>query len=155
MAGYRAAFDEAGIAFENVVQQVGNFSITGGYQAMGELLQASPRPTAVLCLNDRMAFGAIQRVMAEGLRVPEDISILGYDDIVDSAFFNPPLTTVRQPAREMGIKAAEMLFELIERKHQRKASPDHGHDPVTFSTELVIRHSATTPGGGDANLSST
>jgi DNA-binding LacI/PurR family transcriptional regulator len=145
IAGYRAAFEEAGLNFASVPQAQGNFSVESGYEAADALLKAAPHLTAILCLNDRMAMGAIQRVRADGLRVPEDMSVVGFDDIPSAAFFTPPLTTVRQFAREMGVQASQMLFELIEQRGNRKQESDKRFDPVTFPTELVIRGSATTP----------
>jgi len=151
MAGYRAAFEDLGLRFEDVPVAQGRFSIESGYQAAKELLALAPRTTAIMCLNDRMAMGAIQYAWETGLNVPADLSVAGYDDIPGAAYFAPPLTTVRQPAREIGARAAELLFELIEEqaasKHKLEAHPE----PIVFETELIIRGSAAHPRkGGDA-----
>lgn len=151
IAGYRAAFEEAGLRFEGVPNVFGNFSVESGYEVVGELLAHSPRPTAILCLNDRMAMGAIRRAWAEGLRVPDDVSIAGFDDIASAAVFTPPLTTVRQPAHEMGARAAEMLFELISERIRRRRSKnktsEHHHEfpRVVLPTELIVRASTSAP----------
>lgn len=145
MAGYRSAFEEAGLPFEAIPQVVGNFSIESGYQAAEALLSLTPRPTALLCLNDRMAMGAIQRAHSLGLHVPADLSVAGFDDIPGAQFFNPPITTVRQPAREMGVKAAHMLFDLMEAQKQPQRHYHQSFAPVVFPTELIIRQSTDQP----------
>ncbi len=140
--GYEAAFREAGLDFEGVPIVNGEFDVESGYAAAGELLSIS-RPTAVLCLNDRMAMGAIRRMQAEGLSVPNDITVVGFDDIPGADYFNPPLTTVRQPAQQMGSTAANLLFELIDAQYDKESAP------VLFQPELVIRASSAPPKGGD------
>lgn len=147
MAGYRAAFAEVEVDFALVPRVVGKFSIESGYQAAHELLERAPDLTAIICLNDRMAMGAIQCVWARGLRVPEDISVAGFDDIPGAAYFAPPLTTVRQPAKAMGEKAAEILFEAIAYHTNRKRKNIAHKSTVTvqFATELIIRASVAAP----------
>jgi DNA-binding LacI/PurR family transcriptional regulator len=145
IAGYRSAFEEAGLPFEGVPQVVGNFSIESGYQAAEALLSLDPRPTALLCLNDRMAMGAVQRALALGLEVPKDVSVAGFDDIPGAQFFNPPLTTVRQPAQEMGVKAAHMLFDLMDAQKQPQRHYHQSFAPIVFPTELIVRQSTTRP----------
>jgi DNA-binding LacI/PurR family transcriptional regulator len=142
LAGYRDAFEAAGLSFEAAPYVNGQFSMESGYQAAGVLLDHAPRPTALLCLNDRMAMGAIQRAAAMGLRIPQDVSIIGFDDIPNAAYFAPPLTTVRQPAREMGYTVARQLLTLIDR---RGKCPPEDLPPIVFPTELVIRESACAP----------
>jgi DNA-binding LacI/PurR family transcriptional regulator len=141
LAGFRAAFEEAHLAFDRIPQVVGNFSVESGYQAAEALLRLEPRPTALLCLNDRMAMGAIQRARSLNLHVPEQLSVVGFDDIPGAQFFNPPLTTVRQPAHEIGTRAAELLFDLIEGDKQPQLAYYQSFSPVIFPTEFVIRHS--------------
>lgn len=148
MEGYRAAFEEAGLDFARVPKVVGNFSTESGHRAAGELLALEDRPTAVLCLNDRMAIGAIQRAYEGGLSVPEALSVAGFDDIPNAATLTPPLTTVRQPAYAMGRKAAEMLFERITVRPTRSARVMRKADirnfpPVVFAAEMVVRGSTT------------
>jgi len=148
IAGYREAFNAAGLVFDRAPLEYGNFTVESGYQATDRLLAAVPRPTAILCLNDRMAMGAIQRAWAAGLRVPEDLSVVGFDDIPNASFFTPALTTVRQPAYEMGERAARMLFEIMAHKAsrlRRKTPSREGFSPIVFPSELIVRGSATRP----------
>jgi LacI family repressor for deo operon, udp, cdd, tsx, nupC, and nupG len=113
---------------------VGRFTIPGGYTAAKELLENHYPFTAIFSSNDRMAFGAIYALNEYGLRVPEDVSIVGYDDVEYSPYTNPPLTTVSQDFNKLGRLAAEYLLSLIEDPqtpvHQRVLLP-----------ELIIRQS--------------
>ncbi len=95
-----------------------------------------PRPTAVFCANDLLALGMLQAVFAAGLRVPEDLAIVGYDDIEFAAAAAVPLTSVRQPAEAMGRTAAEMLAE-----ETGPGGAAHRHRQVVFEPELVVRRS--------------
>ncbi|MBX3065777.1 MAG: LacI family DNA-binding transcriptional regulator [Anaerolineae bacterium] len=148
LAGYRAAFEEAGLDFNAVPHVYGNFTGNSGYQGAQALLNLQPRPTALLCMNDRMAIGAIQWAQEAGLRIPDDLSVVGFDDISDAQHSHPPMTTVRQPAGEIGAKAATLLFDLISQQHgdsQRSKQPQNypqGSTPIIFPTELVIRESS-------------
>lgn len=142
LAGYRDAFTEAGLSFDAAPYVDGQFSVESGYQAADILLRQTPRPTALLCLNDRMAMGAIQRAVSLGLRVPADVSVIGFDDIPRAAYFAPPLTTVRQPALNMGVVVARQLLYLI---NQRGHGQHDDLPPIIFPTELVIRESACAP----------
>ncbi|WP_422372458.1 LacI family DNA-binding transcriptional regulator [Hoeflea sp.] len=92
------------------------YAFHDGAEAFARLMEASPRPTAVICGNDVLAIGAMQRAREMGLGVPEDISITGFDDIDISEMVNPGLTTVRVPHRRMGEAAAEMLLKLINKE---------------------------------------
>lgn len=141
MAGYRAAFEEAHLTFDDMPAVMGSFSIESGFQAAEQLLVQHPDLTALLCLNDRMAMGAVQCARMLDRRVPQDISICGFDDIPTARYFNPPLTTVRQPAREIGIKAAQLLFAMLDAPRSLKPSYYQAFSPVVFPTELIIRHS--------------
>jgi LacI family repressor for deo operon, udp, cdd, tsx, nupC, and nupG len=142
MEGYRVAFEDAGLDFDAVPKVNGAFSVQSGYDAADRLLQLD-RPSAILCMNDRMAMGVIQHLHAEGLSVPGDITVVGFDDIPGAEYNNPPLTTVRQPANAMGSTAANMLFDLIDAKCEQEFAP------VIFQPELVIRASAAVPKGGE------
>lgn len=146
VAGYSSAFADLALDFEAMPRINASYSMESGYDAAGRLLGKSPRPTAFLCLNDRMAMGAIQRIRAEGLRVPEEISVVGFDDIPGAAFFDPPLTTVRQPAYEMGKKAAQMLFKKMEAKLVDRYGSRHDFEAIVFPTELIIRGTVKAPG---------
>jgi DNA-binding LacI/PurR family transcriptional regulator len=82
-------------------------------RAMAQLLDLADPPTAVFCYNDMSAYGAMRAVRERGLRVPDDVSIAGFDDLFLSSYTDPPLTTVRQPKREMGRDAAAILLDLL------------------------------------------
>jgi LacI family transcriptional regulator len=110
---------------------VGDFSLVGGRRAMAELLAADPPPDAVFAQNDLMALGALQAIAEAGLRVPEDVAIVGFDDSPLGAVARPPLTTVRQPVVGMGTALAEHLLAGIERGAPVESS--------TMPTELVLR----------------
>jgi DNA-binding LacI/PurR family transcriptional regulator len=105
--------------------------------AVGQLLSASPRPTAVLCLNDTAALGLLDGLQAAGVRVPADISVVGYDDLPIARRLPPPLTTVRQPNYELGQAAAELLLD--------EGRPGHAHREVRFQPSLVVRQSTAPP----------
>ncbi len=110
----------------------GEFSDVSGYLAMKRLLVH--RPDAVFVASDAMAIAAIRAIQELGLRVPEDVAVVGFDDIPPAATSQPPLTTVRQPIQRTGSVAAEMLIDLIEH-------PDPQPRRIVLPTELVIRAS--------------
>lgn len=114
IAGYKDALREAGITPVPELLCRGNFTLQAGYDAAGQLLSCAERPTAIFCENDEMAIGAIQRIRQSGLRVPEDISVAGFDDIPFAAYCDPPLTTIAQPAEAFGRHAVEMLVAQFE-----------------------------------------
>jgi LacI family repressor for deo operon, udp, cdd, tsx, nupC, and nupG len=116
LAGYEAALREAGIAFDEALICHGNFSLEAGFAGAQKMLGLAERPSALFCENDEMAIGALKRIRQAGLRVPEDISVVGFDDIPMAAYCDPPLTTISQPAEAFGAKAVEMLIALIEKQ---------------------------------------
>lgn len=114
VAGYRDALEAAGIGFEESLLCPGDFSLPSGHRAAGTLITRDNPPTAIFCENDEMAIGAIQRIKQAGLRVPEDVSVAGFDDIAFASYSDPPLTTIAQPAEEFGAAAAQLLIDLLE-----------------------------------------
>jgi DNA-binding LacI/PurR family transcriptional regulator len=132
-AGYRKALHAAGIQFipELVVQ--GDGKPEGGLRAMDRLLALADPPTAVCCYNDMTALGAMRSIRLHGLRVPEDISVAGFDDLFFASYTQPPLTTVRQPMRRMGQLAMESLFKLM--------SGDASQFRIKVEAELIVRES--------------
>lgn len=114
LAGYREAFASAGIDPDSVLVHQGDYGIESGRTRAAEALAADPRPTALICANDLMAFGAMEHCREEGIRVPEDLSIVGFDDLPVAAMLTPRLTTVRQPAHDIGYRAASLLFDIFE-----------------------------------------
>jgi len=105
----------------------GNWTTPGGYQAMRRLLEANHQFTAVIAANDSMAFGAMRALQQHGLTIPNDISVVGFDDIPEAAYFSPPLTTVRHNYIQLGLVGFEYLLELIDERqtpiHQRLITP--------------------------------
>jgi DNA-binding LacI/PurR family transcriptional regulator len=129
LAGVKAELAAQDLACHGAVS--GDFTFVGGRQAMRELLARDPRPDGVFAANDLMALGALQAIAETGLRVPEDISVIGFDDSPLSAESRPPLTTVRQPIVGMGTALAERLLSGIEK--------DEPVESMVMPTELVLR----------------
>ena len=127
--GYRAALESAGIEVDPDLIRNGNFHHIGGYQAARELFELPDPPTAIFAGSDEQAFGVTEAARVTGRRVPEDLSVVGFDDLPISRWVSPPLTTVRQPLAEMGRTAAEMLLTMIDRREP------HGRQ-VELATEL-------------------
>jgi LacI family transcriptional regulator len=119
------------------VLEVDQMTVASGRDAGSRLLGLARRPTAVFCVNDLVALGVLQAMFAAGVRVPEDMSIVGYDDIEFAAAAAVPLTSVRQPAFRMGQTAAELLIEETD-----EDAAGHRHRPVVFQPELVVRGSS-------------
>ncbi len=133
LAGYKAALEEAGIPFNPQLVVEGDFWEQSGYEGTQKLLALPQPPTAIFASNDLMAFGAYEAVRTNGLDIPKDISIVGFDDIPQASLVHPKLTTVHQPLDQMGRVAVQILLERIE-----KDSPPRR---VTLATHLVIRDS--------------
>ncbi|MFI6422610.1 LacI family DNA-binding transcriptional regulator [Streptomyces sp. NPDC050842] len=110
--------------------------VASGRDAGARLLGLTERPTAVFCANDLLALGVLQSLYAAGVRVPEDMAIVGYDDIEFAAAATVPLTSVRQPALTLGAKAAELLLE-----ETGERADEHRHEHVVLQPELVVRRS--------------
>lgn len=132
--GYRRALEQHGIPLREELIARGDFRCRGGYEAMRELLALDEPFTAVFACNDLMAVGAICATSKKKLRMPQDIAIIGCDDIALASFTNPSLTTVAQPKHEMGAAAVEMLVERIRDKSRPPARR-------FLPTELVLRDS--------------
>ena len=134
LAGYKAELkaQKLEIRDEWIIQ--GRFSVDGGYKAMKEILALKEQPTAIFCMGDEIAVGAMQLIKEVGLSVPEDFSIVGFDDIEISQYLNPALTTIRQKKEEMGIEAAEMVLNLINK-------PEAEIEPEIIETEFILRDS--------------
>ena len=112
--GYKKALDEAGIALDADLVLEGDFTAQSGVQAIDRLLDSNKAFSAVFASNDMTAFGVRLALHRRGIRVPEDVSIVGFDDQAEAAFMAPPLTTVRQPAIEMGTQASRAILALID-----------------------------------------
>ena len=130
---YRTVLKEAGIPYDESLVRFGGYDPETGYEAMKSLL-ATEHFTALYAMNDVMAFGAMTAVYEAGLRVPEDIAVVGFDDIRLARYTTPPLTTMHEPDIEHGQRAGEMLIDLI-----NGVSPKEKH--VRLATRLIVRQS--------------
>jgi len=117
--GYKAVLAASRIAFSRQLVAYGDYSESGGHGAMNDLLEARAEFTAVFAANDQMACGALLALHRRGLKVPKDVSVVGFDDLAASAFTIPPLTTVHRSIDEIGEGAAEAIIDLIERRTPR------------------------------------
>lgn len=116
----------------------GSFRLEDGYRLTTELIEKrNPLPDAIFYANDFMAFGGIRALLEKGIRIPQDISVVGYDDVIVSSLITPSLTTVRQPVYEMGKRAAELLLMRIQ------GSFEPAKQKILLKTELVIRDSTS------------
>jgi LacI family transcriptional regulator len=132
LAGYKSALTRNRYPVNKNLIQKGDFTPQSGYLAAKELIQRE-RPTSIFAANDQMALGAIRAIKEMELRVPDDLSIVGFDDIPVSSYFDPPLTTVEIPKYHIGAVAMEMLVNLISKKNAEKLR--------WFHTQLLIRNS--------------
>jgi LacI family transcriptional regulator/LacI family repressor for deo operon, udp, cdd, tsx, nupC, and nupG len=131
--GYRQVVEEANIGFQPELVVHGDGLPEGGMRAAERLLSLPERPTAIFCFNDMQAFGVLRAAREHGLRVPDDLSVVGLDDLYLSSFTDPPLTTVQQPKRLMGRMATEILLDMLANGKPRSH--------VTLQGELVVRGS--------------
>jgi LacI family transcriptional regulator len=134
LAGHASALAEVGVLPDPALTRPCEPTTHDGHRAAGELLDPPDRPTALVCFNDKAAVGALAAAAQRGLRVPEDLSIAGFDDIDLAQATSPLLTTVRQPLAEMGRMAVSLLIRLLER-HRLDALH------VELATELIVRGS--------------
>ncbi len=131
LRGYQVALEMHNLPYDSRLVRYGDFHERSGFEAMTSLLPE--RPTAVFVASDVVALGALRAVRAAGLRVPRDLAMIGFDDIQFAQYLQPPLTTVRVPAHEIGATAARMLLDIIQ---------TGGHPTsVLLDTELIIRES--------------
>ncbi len=137
--GYRNAMTEAGIQVEDqIVVLTDKTDIQAGYDGMSDIIKLNPRPTAVATFSDLMAAGALEAARHSGIAVPDELSIIGYDDIPLSSLLTPPLTTIKQNKDELGAIAMQLLLEEI---HDQ----GHIHQQVQIPPTLVLRGSTTSP----------
>jgi LacI family repressor for deo operon, udp, cdd, tsx, nupC, and nupG len=132
--GYQLALQRAKIAANPALTAVGDFSIEAGERAIDLFLSQAQSFSAVFCSNDEMAIGAMRALISHGLRVPEDVSVVGFDDIRFARYTSPPLTTVAQPKNALGREAMAMLIELLN-------DPDVPPRKRVLSADLVVRGS--------------
>lgn len=132
--GYHAALAAHGILPDPELEQEADFEIEPGRVAARRLLDLADPPTAIFAFNDNLAIGAIQAARERGVGVPEDLSIVGFDDVEPSTIVTPALTTVRQPLAEMGRTAVSLLMRLLERQRFETLR-------IELATRLVVRES--------------
>ncbi|MDO6706249.1 MULTISPECIES: DNA-binding transcriptional regulator CytR [unclassified Photobacterium] len=136
--GYQQALRRAGIELNPAYTVKSDFTFAGGARAVTTLLSLPEPPTALLCHNDVMAIGAMQQAKRLGIKVPQDLSIVGFDDIQFAEYCDPPLTTVSQPRYEIGRQSMLMLLEILQGK-------DISAGSRLLDAKLVIRESAAPP----------
>ena len=134
VSGYREGLLTAGLPLDPNLEVEGDFTQKAGFSAARTLLNLQLPPTAIFAVNDVSAFGAIEAIKDHGLRVPEDISVIGFDDIPQASQVYPPLTTIRQPLLEMGSAGTRLLLGLIQ-------GVEAVTDRLIIPTELIVRSS--------------
>lgn len=134
LKGYRKGLAELGIRKTSDLVFSGDFTLDSGAQAARALLDSGQSPTAVFAANDAMAIGALQVLKQRGVRVPQDISLLGFDDIKFAAYCDPPLTTIQQPRRQIGALSMQIMVDILAGGADRATSRELPH-------ELVLRES--------------
>jgi LacI family transcriptional regulator len=135
MHGYRAAMQAAGVPVPAEYVRTAGFRYDGGVEEGAALLDLRPAPTAIFAACDQIALGAVHAARTHGLRVPDDLSVVGFDDTQVASVTSPPLTTVRQPLREMGMVALRTALRLAAGE---KVEFHH----IELATELVVRESS-------------
>jgi LacI family transcriptional regulator len=134
LEGYRNAMNRAGLEIHEGYEIIGDFEFQGGFSAMNSLLALEQPPHAVFTGNDAMAVGAYQALYQAGLKVPQDMAVVGYDDIELARYMTPPLTTIHQPKDELGELAVDVLIH-------RMAQPTLEQQRLFLTPELVVRGS--------------
>jgi LacI family transcriptional regulator len=134
ITGYRNALEQANIPYGEKLLMRGDYHSQSGMDITHSILQMDPRPTAIFALNDLMALGALRAAAEAGCSVPRDLAVVGYDDLELSQFTNPPLTTIAQPKKEIGVQAVRLLVERIS---QNSRPPCR----IVLPPELIVRRS--------------
>ncbi len=132
--GYIKALKDYGLSFDPGITIEGNYDLESGYLGMKKIFELKSRPTAVFCLNDDMAVGAMKAINEKGLNIPGDISVIGFDDSIFAAYLTPSLSSVSRPIEMMGAEGARVLVEKM------KGAPDI-NKTIYLKTELHIRES--------------
>jgi LacI family transcriptional regulator len=137
--GYRHCLKTYGIPYDKELLIQTEHSLPGGKESAQRLLSLKTPPTALFCSNDYLALGAMKGARELGMVLPDDLSVVGFDDILTASYIVPELTTVYQPAYEMGKQGAQLLFELMENKHEKAVQ-------MMLEAALVVRDSTAPPG---------
>lgn len=133
LKGYKKALIENNISINPEFIEYGEYSFKSGYESMKALLKNKKRPSAVFIISDIMAIGAARACLDEGINIPNDISIIGFDGIENTEYYNPPIATVKQPFKYMGVEGVELLTKLIKDEIENKH--------IVLPTELITRAS--------------
>ncbi|MGQ9629441.1 MAG: LacI family DNA-binding transcriptional regulator [bacterium] len=150
LRGYKRALEEGGLTYEEDLYCEGGFTKDGGHIAMAKLLNSPSPPSAVFAANDLMAVGAMAEIKRRGLKIPQDIAVVGFDDETFAEHVDPPLTTVRKPRHQMGVEAAKIILEEISGGKGKPVKK-------VLRTQLIVRRSCGAPlqyvsGGGDVEI---
>ena len=139
LRGYTAAISAAGLPWTNVaVYECAENVVAEGQRAAASLLSRTPRPTALLAMSDRLAFGAIEAARQQGLSIPGDLSVVGFDDVPEAAQMTPALTTIHQPHFEKGVQTGRLLLAQLQ--------GEMSNTMLFLPTKIVIRSSTAQPG---------
>jgi LacI family transcriptional regulator len=141
LRGYRQALESEDIPYDEELVRYGDFDPESGYSQMNDLLERDPQVSAVFVASDVVAAGAKAAIVKHGLRIPQDIALVGFDDVPLARYLDPPLTTVRLPATELAVRASETLIQII------KGSPPQSKQ-ILLDSELIVRQSC----GANNNL---
>ncbi len=134
LAGYQAALAAAGLTIDSDLIVEGDWSATSGHEAFQRLVRLPEPPTAIFAQNDRMAIGVLRAAREAGLHVPDDLAVIGVDDMPLASYFDPPLTTMRQDLVEIGCQAAHLLIRAVE-------NPGAERQHLRLPAELIVRES--------------
>jgi DNA-binding LacI/PurR family transcriptional regulator len=137
--GWRQVLQEAGVGDLDKLKVVGDWSAHSGNVGLQNLLAKSPQIDAVFASNDQMALGALQAARQLGIGIPQDLGIVGFDDIPEAAYFYPPLSTIHQDAEELGAQAVDQMCNSI---RTRQHSDEYKSDVVSVQPRLIVRNSS-------------
>ncbi|WP_297581604.1 substrate-binding domain-containing protein [Devosia sp.] len=140
LAGFKAMLDQYGLAFRPEWVLKGNFDMESGFAAASRFLAQPQRPTAIFAANDESAIGFLSGLRQHGVRCPDDVSVIGFDDLAVAPHFAPPLTTMRQPREALGRIAASALMDLLD-----GSSTDISPLRIVLNSELIVRSSTAPP----------
>jgi len=145
--GYRRALEEAGIPYSDDLVMGGQFVAESGRERARRLVatKGNSLPTAVFCANDTIAYGCMEVLSESGLSVPQDISVVGFDDTLLARMTTPPLTTIRQPVRRMGQRAVDLLMPKIRESNTGAVVENSVSSVEVFDIELIVRGSVGAP----------
>lgn len=135
-AGYQQALEQAGLSLSEQAFEEGDFSFQSGYSAFMNMSNQEEM-TALFCFNDMMALGAMKAALQQGVKVPDDLSIVGFDDLAFAEFASPALTTIRQPQEEIGQNAMKVML--------KRFNGDRVNSDTVISTQLLVRASTAPP----------